>query len=193
MRIRDMCTPRRSLILVVGLIAATASIAAQEGFKFKSGVELVNVTATVSDRDGRFVPGLTKDDFTVYEDGHQQDITQFSNERVPVSLGILLDTSGSMTPDKMSYAKAAIDRFVNQLLDDEDELFFADFNNRVHIDQEWTTNRRLISKAASRVEANGGTALYDSVARLLPVTARGMHQKKALLVITDGNDTDSYT
>jgi len=176
-------------------MAATAvSLAAQsqEGFKFKSGVELVNVNATVSDPNGRFVPGLTKDDFIVYDDGRQQEITQFSNERVPVSLGILLDTSGSMTPDKMSSARAAIDRFINQLLDPDDELFFVDFNNRSHLDQAWTTDRRAIKRAVDRAEANGGTALYDAIANALPIAASGKHQKKALLVITDGNDTDSY-
>ena len=184
----------RPLITVVGIVAAAVSIAAQsqEGFKFKSGVELVNVNATVSDRDGRFVPGLTKDDFIVYDEGRPQEITQFSNERVPVSLGILLDTSGSMTPDKMSSARAAIDRFINQLLDRDDELFFADFNSRSHLDQDWTTDRRAIKRAVDRAEANGGTALYDAIANALPIAASGKHQKKALLVITDGNDTDSY-
>ena len=92
--------PSRALIAIVVVAAAVSPAAqSQEGFKFKSGVELVNVNATVSDPSGRFVPGLTKDDFIVYDDGRQQEITQFSNERVPVSLGILLDTSGSMTPD----------------------------------------------------------------------------------------------
>jgi hypothetical protein len=66
----------------------------------RSGVELVNVTATVTDDAGRFVSGLRKEDFTVYDDGDRQEVTYFSNDRVPVSLGILLDTSGSMTSDK---------------------------------------------------------------------------------------------
>ena len=70
---------------------------AQDGFRFKSGVDLVNVTATVTDDDGRFVPSLTKDDFTIFENGRRQEISHFSNERTPVSLGIALDTSGSMT------------------------------------------------------------------------------------------------
>jgi VWFA-related protein len=183
----------RVLAAVALAAAAAASVAAQapEGFRFKSGVELVNVTATVTDRDGRFVSGLTKDDFTVYEDGNLQEITQFSNERVPVSLGILLDTSGSMTPEKMSAARAAIDRFINRLLDGNDELFFADFASRSHLDQDWTTDRRLISRAVDRVQPGGGTALYDAIANALPIAASGKNQKKAILVITDGNDTDS--
>src|SRR6267142_2788869 len=98
-------------------IASRSAAATQDdAFKFKSGVELVNVTATVSDDNGHFVTGLTKDDFNIFEDGEQQEIAQFSNERVPVSLGILLDTSGSMTPEKMSSARSAIDRFIYDLL-----------------------------------------------------------------------------
>src|SRR5689334_23135697 len=100
MRTKVMRTALRPLVAAaLATLIAVASLAAQspqspsspppDGFKFKSGVELVNVTATVTDRDGRFVPGLTKDDFTVYDNGTPQDITQFSNERVPVSLGIL--------------------------------------------------------------------------------------------------------
>jgi Ca-activated chloride channel family protein len=181
-----------SLVAVASLAAQSPSSQAPDGFRFKSGVELVNVTATVTDRDGRFVPGLTKDDFTVYDNGAPQEIAQFSSGRVPVSLGILLDTSGSMTPDKMASARAAIERFVNDLLDKDDEVFFADFNNRSHLDQDWTTDRKAITRAVNRVEANGGTALYDAIANALPIAASGKHQKKAILVITDGNDTDSY-
>ena len=73
----------------------------QDEFRFRSGVELVNVTATVTDKNGRFVPGLRQDDFIIYEDNVRQEITHFSNERVPVSLGIVLDTSGSMAGEKI--------------------------------------------------------------------------------------------
>src|SRR5919109_1778075 len=102
---------------------AVAGVAAQEGFRFKSGVELINVTATVTDDEGRFVSGLAKEDFRLYDDDEAVEGTHFSNERVPVSLGILLDTSGSMTPDKMGSARAAIDRFMFDLLGPDDELF----------------------------------------------------------------------
>ena len=94
--------------------------AAQDGTPFKAAVELVNVTATVTDSEGRFVPDLTQDDFAVFEDGRPQEIAYFSSERVPVSLGILLDVSGSMTEDKMAAARDAIDRFVFDLLGPDD-------------------------------------------------------------------------
>jgi Ca-activated chloride channel family protein len=175
------------------VLAAIASLATQgqEGFRFRSGVELINVTATVTDKDGRFVSGLRKEDFTVFEDDRRQEVTHFSNERVPVSLGIALDASGSMTPDKMSAARAAIDRFVYDLLGPDDELFFLEFAARSTIVQDWTTDRRAISRAVARVTASGGTALYDAVADALPVAAEGRHSKKALLIISDGNDTNS--
>ena len=87
-------------------------VAGQEGFRFKSGVELINVTATVTDRTGRFASGLRQDDFVVYEDDKPVEITHFSAERTPVSLGIVLDTSGSMAGEKMDAARDAIDRFL---------------------------------------------------------------------------------
>src|ERR1043165_6179708 len=193
---------RLRFALLAALVAAAATaVGAQsqsqpqgdDGFKFKSGVELVNVTATVSDDNGHFVTGLTKDDFTILEDGQPQEIEQFSNERVPVSLGILLDTSGSMTPEKMSSAKNAIDRFIYDLLGKDDELFFMQFASVPDLLQGWTFDRRLTSRAVGQTSAAGGTALYDVIANALPIAADGRNQKKALLVITDGNDTNSRT
>ena len=151
-----MKTLPRSLIALALVAGAAATLAAQnqEGFSFRSGVELINVTTTVTDQDGRFVSGLRKEDFIIYEDGVRQEVSQFSNERVPVSLGIVLDTSGSMTPDKMSSARSAIDRFVYDLLGKDDELFFMEFANRPDLVQDWTTDRRAISRAVGRVPCN---------------------------------------
>ena len=183
-----------SLITTLATVAvATVAVSAQDGFRFRSGVELINVTASVTDDSGRFVSNLTKGDFTLYEDGQRQEITHFSNERVPVSLGILLDASGSMTPDKMASARAAIDRFIFDLLGKEDELFFVEFANSPRITQHWTTDRRAISRAVARVNPAGGTAIYDAVADAIPFAEAGQNRKKALLVISDGNDTNSST
>jgi Ca-activated chloride channel family protein len=188
-----MKTIPRTLLAVTLAIAMAATLTAQnqEGFRFRSGVELINVNATVTDDAGRFVSGLQKEDFTVYEDGERQEVTHFSNERVPVSLGIVLDASGSMTPDKMSAARSAIDRFVYDLLGEDDELFFMEFANRPDLVQDWTSDRRAISRAVSRVTPAGGTAMYDAIADAIPVASAGKHPKKAILVISDGNDTNS--
>ena len=181
------------LLTLAAVATAVVSTAAQsaDGFRFRSGVELINVTATVTDDNNRFVSGLRKEDFRLFEDGAPQEVTHFSNERVPVSLGILLDASGSMTPDKMSAARAAIDRFVFELLGEQDELFFVEFANAPRITQQWTHDRRAISRAVARVNPNGGTAIYDAVAEALPFAEAGQNRKKALLVISDGNDTNS--
>jgi Ca-activated chloride channel homolog len=182
----------KTLLAALCAIAMTAvTVTAQDGFRFRSGVELVNVTATVTDDAGRFVSGLRKEDFSVYDNGVKQEVTYFSNERVPVSLGILLDVSGSMTPDKMSYARAAIDRFIYDLLSPEDELFFMEFSTSARVTQQWTKDRRLISRALARANSSGGTAMYDAVSDALPLATAGENRKKALLVISDGNDADS--
>ena len=186
-----MTHPRPAFVAIALIAAAAVSLAAQDGFKLKSKVELINVTATVSDESGRFVPGLRQNDFTIYEDNEKQDIRFFSADRVPVSLGILLDTSGSMTPDKMDAARAAINRFAQELLEPEDELFLMTFSRSSHLLQDWTTDRRLISRSMDRINADGGTAMYDAIADALPIASSGKHDKKAILVISDGNDRNS--
>jgi len=186
-----MRTPPLLVLLIVVAAAVVTGAQSQEGFRFKSGVEFVNVTATVTDNNGRFVSGLRQEDFTVYEDGQIQDVSHFSSDRVPVSLGIALDSSGSMTPEKVETARAAIERLIVKLLDEDDELFFMEFATRARLIQGWTTNRQLISDALRRIEPVGGTALYDAVADALPTAEEGRNRKKALLVISDGNDTNS--
>lgn len=186
-----MRTPPPLVLLIVVVAAAVTGAQTQEGFRFKSGVDFVNVTATVTDGDGRFVSGLRQEDFTVYEDGQVQAVSHFSSDRVPVSLGIALDSSGSMSPEKLAAARAAIERLIFKLLDENDELFFVEFATRAEVTQGWTTDRELISQALGRVTAIGGTALYDAVAEALPTAQEGRNRKKALLVISDGNDTNS--
>ncbi len=186
-----MRNPLSLILLIVVAAAAVTGAQSQEGFRFKSGVDFVNVTATVTDSNGRFVSGLRQEDFTVYEDGQIQDVSHFSADRVPVSLGIALDASGSMSPEKLAAARAAIERLIFKLLDQEDELFFVEFATRAELTQGWTMNRQLISDALQRVNPLGGTALYDAVAQSLPTAQEGRNRKKALLVISDGNDTNS--
>ena len=163
-----------------------------ESFLFRTGVELINVTATVTDSRGRFVSGLQKDDFLVYEDGELQPVTHFSNERVPVSLGIALDTSGSMNGNKIVAARHALDRFLYDLLDRDDEIFLYQFSYEPILVQEWTTDRERLSRALGRIRPRGGTALYDTVAEAVPLAQSGRHTKKALVIISDGNDTNSF-
>jgi VWFA-related protein len=195
-----MLAHRRFLIALALAAAAAAGISAgqepsQDGqsFRFRSSVELINVNATVTDASGRFVAGLRKEDFRVYQDDQLQTITHFDSDRVPVSLGILLDTSGSMHGERMAAARKALHRFLYELLGRDDEVFLMKFDTRPRLVQAWTQDRRLVSDALSTLTASGGTALYDGVAAALPLVQKGRHRKKALVIVSDGNDTTSGT
>jgi VWFA-related protein len=188
-----------SLTNIVAVIVAATTLQAQQAeqdpgaFRFRTGVELINVTATVSDVSGRFVHGLRKEDFAVYEDGQLQEVTHFSAERSPVSLGVVLDTSDSMDGEKIQAAKAALNRFLYDLLDERDEIFLYTFDDDPRLLQGWTSDRQLLSRAINRVRTNGATAMYDAVAEAVPLAASGRNQKKAIVLISDGNDTSSRT
>jgi VWFA-related protein len=199
-----MKSTRFALAVATAVIALAVSSRAQQTpspnpvapeptFRFRSGVELINVTATVLDATGRFVPGLTQDDFVVFDDDQRVEVTHFNAERAPVSLGIALDSSGSMYGEKMNAARGAIARFVDDLLERDDELFLYRFSNYPELVQGWTHNRREIVEPLARIFPNGATALYDAVARAIPLAKRGQNPKKALVVISDGNDTSSRT
>jgi VWFA-related protein len=187
---------RTTAALIAALGAAGATLVAQDsgdqsGFRFRSGVDLINVAVTVTDSSGRFVEGLRREDFVLYEDGEPQEVSHFSSERVPVSLGIVLDTSGSMAGEKFDHARAALDRFLNDLLGPDDEVFLYRFSSEPRLEHDWTTDRRRLSAALRWVVPGGGTAMYDTVTEAVPLAERGQHRKKALVVISDGNDRDS--
>lgn len=191
-RLRSLSIAVLSLVAVATLDGQQPSGQNPDAFRFKSGVELVNVTATVADSNGRFVPGLTRDDFIVYEDDVRQTVSQFSADRVPVSLGIALDTSGSMAGEKIDAARAALDRFLSALLDEHDEVFVYRFSDTPVLLHGWTSDKASMARVLDRVIPEGGTALYDAVSDAVPMAARGKNQKKAVVIISDGNDTSSH-
>ena len=199
---RSSATGHVTVTMLLLVIAATYVVAGQqpqtetdrdEAFRFRSGIELINVTATVTDRRGRFVSGLEKEDFMVYEDDALQEISHFSNQRVPVSLGIVLDTSGSMEGEKMDAARDALDRFLFDLLGPDDEIFIYRFSYQPTLVHGWTSDRDSLSRALRRIQPRGGTALYDAVADAIPMAEEGRHRKKAVVIISDGHDTNSET
>lgn len=187
--------PRASAIAAVLLAIASVSPLAQgqDGFRFKSGVELINVTATVTDRSGRFAGRLTKDDFVIYEDNKLVEVTHFNADRTPVSLGIIVDTSGSMVGEKWSAAVSSIDRFFRMMNDELDEFFLYRFSASADIVLDWTNDRDRLSTMVGRIHPNGGTAMYDAVAEAVPMAQSGQNRKKAVVIISDGNDTSSRT
>jgi VWFA-related protein len=189
--------------LTVTAVAALGALRAQdltprqslEGQRpvFRTGVDLVHVTATVTDSRGHFVRGLGKDDFRISEDGESQPIVQFSAERAPVSIGFALDTSSSMAGTKIREAKEALRRVMDDLLEGDDEVFLYTFSDTPLLRQNWTTDRRALREALEGVNANGRTALYDTVDQALRLLETGKYRKKVLLVVSDGNDTASFT
>jgi Ca-activated chloride channel family protein len=174
---------RGSLALTIVLLSGLVVLRGQQPpadpqrqgdpFRFRSSVELINVSASVTDANGRFVRNLQQGDFRIFEDDEEQKIAYFSAERVPVSLGIVLDTSGSMAGEKIQSARTALDRFLFDLLDDDDEIFLYRFSDDPVLLQTWTTDRQLISRALGRISPNGATALYDAVAAAIPLAQSG--------------------
>ena len=180
-----------ALIALAMLAPFARAVSGQEGFRFKSGVELINVTVSVTDRSGRFVSGLRKEDFAIYDDNTPMEITHFTAERTPVSLGIVLDTSGSMAGEKIESARAAIYNFLQGLPDPADEFFLYRFTADPELVHDWTGNREAIARSLRRVNPAGGTAMYDAVAEAVPMAQGGQNRKKAVVIISDGNDTNS--
>ncbi len=168
------------------LLTVSAVLAAQ----VRVDVRLVNVVATVTDEAGRYVSNLTADDFIVHEDGAPQKISHFSQDHdMPVSAGIILDTSGSMER-KIRTAVDAVDRFIRRT-NENDEIFLMTFSSEPLLRQDFTNDREKLSQALRKMWVTGGTALYDALNLGIEKVHSGRHEKRAILVITDGQDTSS--
>jgi len=183
-----------ALVLLTGAAASVLFAQGQilrDPHIFRSGVDLTGINATVRDADGHLVTGLSSEDFEVFEDGDPQAITQFSSERVPISMGVLLDTSDSMYGRRIKDARAAVERFLFDLLDAEDEYFVMAFNHRPHVLTSWTSAPDVVRHALNGVKPVGGTAAYDAVLASLPMFGKRSRERAALVIISDGADTAS--
>lgn len=148
------------------------------------------VTVTVTEPSGTYVTGLQKEDFKLYMDGLQRPIEFFRQDlNTPVSVGILVDTSGSMVP-KIPQARAAIAQFLRDLNDKDDVFLFA-FSSHPFLLQPFTVNHDLVMRRLALLHAYGQTALFDVIMQGLQMVQRGRYDKKALLVVTDGMDNTS--
>ena len=157
---------------------------------FKAEASLVSLSATVTDSTGRAIAGLSKDDFEVLEDGVRQEVKVFHNdEKVPVSIGILFDTSGSMV-DKIDDVQDAVVHFA-ETTNREDDIFLIRFSASVEMRLDSTSDRDRIKRAVRSLEPVGSTALYDAIVEGLERLQASRQKKKALLLITDGRDTSS--
>jgi VWFA-related protein len=164
-----------------------------ETLRFSVNVDLVLLHATVRDRDGLFVSDLREQDFQVYEDGVRQRIRLFKREDTPVTVGLLIDHSGSMRPKLNDVITAA--RTFAQASNPEDEMFIVNFNEFVTlglpISTPFTNDPNELERAISKTPADGQTALYDAIGEALSLLQRGRRAKKVLIVISDGGDNAS--
>ena len=157
--------------------------------KIQLQARLVSMTVTVSDSLGRFVTGLQPRNFQIFDDGVRQEIAHFSDEDAPLTLGIIYDVSGSMS-DLTSRSFQTLRRFFDTSHQD-DEYFIIAFNNRAKLVQDFTTSPSEIMSRVIFVKAKGSTALYDGVYLGLEKARQGRHRKKALLIISDGEENSS--
>jgi Ca-activated chloride channel family protein len=160
--------------------------------KLTLGTNLVSLTVTVTDTYGRFVTGLNKEHFDVFDDKVKQQVVHFSDADAPVSLGIVYDVSGSMH-ERIKRSYVALRRFLETSHDDDD-FFLLAFNDRANLVQDFTTSADSIISRLMFVQPKGSTALYDAAYLGVEKVRQGRHTKRALLVITDGQDNNSrYT
>ncbi len=165
----------------------------QDEFKISTDVNNVVLPVTVQDSRGGFVEGLSADDFKVYEDGRPQQICAFSNRDIPVTVGLVIDNSSSMTPRRDATNLAAL-HFV-RLSHPDDEVFVVNFSDGVSFglpaDMPFTDDVRVLRAALSSERPHGKTALHDAILKALDHLERGRHDRKALVVVSDGGDTAS--
>src|SRR5689334_3160065 len=160
-------------------------------YKLNVEVELVNVTATVLDEQGKYLDGLKLDDFQVFEDGEEQKISFFSHDlRVPISVGVLIDSSGSMR-HKLQQALQTV-REIAAAISPQDEMFVVQFASDVEMRHHFTSNMQEIQKSLRDIKAGGETAAYDAIQVGMDEMKMAKHNKKILLLVTDGFDTKSH-
>jgi Ca-activated chloride channel family protein len=188
-------TLRNSLVLLVALTVAPLSaqrpIDARRSETFRAASELVTTAVTVRDADGRLITNLEQHDFIVEEDGVAQPITQFTRERVPVSLSLTLDVSDSMRGQRMADARSALAHFLDKLLAAEDEASLLGFNHETRLFGNWTTERAAMRGTLEAIRPTGGTAMYDAIDAALPMFEQRQHPRAAILLVSDGADTAS--
>lgn len=187
-------------LLLVPVILASAVLAASSSEQprrrttddvFRAGIDLVQMSATVVDEDGRLVGDLRREDFEVFEDGQRQTVTHFTRDRIPLSLGVVLDVSQSMYGQRIDDARLALDRFLADLLDPEDEVFIIVFNHKPRVVVPWTRGPRQLRNRLDDILPYGGTSIYDAMMEALPMFDVRQYQRAAVVLISDGSDTGS--
>jgi Ca-activated chloride channel homolog len=159
-------------------------------FVFRKEVEEVQLHATVLDEKQRLITNLDRNAFTVYEDGKPQNITSFRHEDIPVAMGIVIDNSGSMREKRAKVNQAALNLVRSS--NPHDEVFVVNFNDEYYLDQPFTNDLGKLKEALEKIEARGGTALYDAVVASADYLKKNARlEKKVIFVVTDGEDNAS--
>ncbi|MBV9444198.1 MAG: VWA domain-containing protein [Acidobacteriaceae bacterium] len=172
--------------------AATGHLAASRPVDLRVNKTVVLINVTVTDPLNRFVTGLEKEHFRLFEDKVEQDITQFSSEDAPISIGLVFDTSGSMGPKLQKSRQAAAEFF--KTANPSDEFFLVQFNDRPELSVPFTTDTDKIQSTLTFTQSRGRTALLDSVYLAMHEMKKAHNPRKALLIISDGGDNSSrYT
>jgi Ca-activated chloride channel family protein len=183
----------RCLLAFALLAVSTLSLAQNlndRDYNLTVDVELVQLPISVLDKDGLPVRGLQQANFTIYEDKVQQDITLFKHEDIPLSIALVIDASGSMS-DKLERLHASAMTFVRESNPD-DETAIESFADDVTLEQDFTRNQHNLSRALAEITPNGNTSLYDAVFLAAKhLNEQGFHDKKVLLVVSDGEDNKS--
>jgi Ca-activated chloride channel homolog len=162
---------------------------------FRGGVDVVSLNVTVTDQSRNFVTSLEQGDFVVFEDGVKQDVTYFNKAQLPIALSLLIDTSASME-DKLRLAQEAAVGFVRRLKS-EDMAQIIDFDNRVSILQQFTSDRPALETAIRQTVPNGSTSLHNAIyislkeLKKVRATSSGDVRRQAIIVLSDGEDTSS--
>ncbi len=181
--------PAVFLLTMLPLLLHAQSSAKQQAPTFRIGVETVFLKVSVTDPLNRYVTGLEQDHFRVWEDKVEQSLVHFTHESAPISVGILFDVSASMK-DNIHTARNSIVRFL-QAGNPEDEFFLITFNQNTTLVQNFTSHGSTVQNQISFAQPKGRTALYDAVYMGLEKIHDGRNEKKALILITDGEDNSS--
>jgi len=169
----------------------TGSTPSHAGGRIKVDVNLVVLHTSVFDDRGKFVDGLTQDNFRVFEDKVEQKLSVFKREDIPVSMGLVIDNSGSMRDKRPRVNEAALT--LVQASNPQDEAFVVNFNDDFYLDldKDFTNSVPELKEALERIDARGSTALYDAIIGSLDHLKKGTKEKKVLLIVTDGEDNTS--
>jgi Ca-activated chloride channel family protein len=183
-----MTKHRPAIVAALVLVLSIGFVIAQDQ-SLRVAVNLVLLDVSVTDKTGHYVRDLQQENFKVYEDKLEQPISYFNTGRAPVSWGVVLDRSGSMSGDTKEVYDAAV-HMINEGTT-EDEMFVLTFSRRIDTVTEFTTDRRKLQDALFGLHSQGSTALFDAVGAAVDQLKQGRNRRKALVVITDGEDNHS--